>query len=91
MQTSMLLADNGTPPHDTMPTARSRRSIHGATPGILNDNQTLDWTKRGMEMHEGIATGDGLLWEPVGLAEGCEVWLLCTDMTFSTKSSCKSP
>lgn len=73
MQTSMLLADIGTPAHDTLPT--TRRSLHGATPGILNDNQTLDWTRRGIDMHESMEniTAEGLLWEPMGLAEGSEV------------------
>jgi hypothetical protein len=75
MQTSMLLADHGTPAHATMPTGRVHQSVNGATPGILIEHQTLDWTRRGIEVHasmENVASG-GLVWEPMGLQEGCAV------------------
>ena len=89
----MLLADNGTPARDTLPTTHSRRQSDGATLAILNDNQTLEWTRRGIEMHGSMhdVTGDSFLWEAKGLGEGSEVRLLLADFTRSTKSSCTGP
>lgn len=89
----MLLADGGTPAHDTLPTTQSRRS--GTTLALLNDNQTLEWTRRGIEMHGSMhdVTVDNLLWEAKGLADGSEVrlLLLLADFTLFTKSSCTRP
>jgi hypothetical protein len=76
----MLILDTGTPLRETLPMRQQfvRKSINGATPGILNGDQTLNWTRRCVERHANVenATCDALLWEPMGLQEGSEVRLL---------------